>query len=324
MRARILVSFLILLVVSTAASLLVLREVLFSRIDSEVQERLTSQVDELRILTEEGVDPDTGELIDGDLEQIFTDYLEAERPLENGVLETFINGESNAAQPDGYLPNVFAPLANIQEPTSGEVASPLGTVRYVAVPVNGGVGETGVLVAGKLLNDEHDRVESAVRIAAGVSIVITLLASLFIWLAAGRAVQPLRALAGTTRSITETDLSERVDVRGESEIAELGRTFNGMLDRLQTAFASQKEFLADVGHELRTPITVIRGHLDTLGDDPAERREARAVINEELERMSRLVDDLLLLARATSVLRQRRCAGVTVRAAVCDFTSEQS
>ena len=101
--------------------------------------------------------------------------------------------------------------------------------------------------------------------------MITLLASLFIWLAAGRAVQPLRALARTTRTITETDLSDRVDVRGESEIAELGRTFNGMLDRLETAFASQKEFLADVGHELRTPITVIRGHLDTLG-----RRSQRA------------------------------------------------
>ena len=71
-----------------------------------------------------------------------------------------------------------------------------------------------------------------------------------------------------------------------------------MLDRLEAAFADQKEFLADVGHELRTPITVIRGHLETLGDDPAERAEAIAVIHDELERMSRLVDDLLLLARS--------------------------
>jgi two-component system, OmpR family, sensor kinase len=296
-RTRILVSFLILLVVSTAASLLVLREVLFSRIGGEVQERLTTQVDEMRVLTEQGIDPATGEPFEGDLRRAFTVYLRREQPLEEGALQTFIDGEPFASDPVGSLDGAFDELANVQEPTSGEVASPLGTVRYVAVPVSG-AGETGVLVSGKLVNEEHDRVESAVRIAAGVSIVITLLASLFIWLAAGRAVQPLRALARTTRSITETDLSERVDIRGESEIAELGRTFNGMLDRLQTAFASQKEFLADVGHELRTPITVIRGHLDTLGDDPAERREARAVINAELERMSRLVDDLLLLARS--------------------------
>jgi two-component system, OmpR family, sensor kinase len=296
-RTRVLVSFLILLVVSTAASLLVLREVLLSRIGSEVQERLTTQVDELRLLTEQDVDPDTGERFDGDLARAFTLYLERERPLEDGVLETFIDGDPYTAQPEGFLEGAFDSLADVQEPASGELASSLGDVRYVAVPVSG-TGETGVLVAAKLLNNEHDRVESAVRIAAGVSIVITLLASLFIWLAAGRAVQPLRALTRTTRSITETDLSERVEVRGESEIAELGRTFNGMLDRLQSAFASQKEFLADVGHELRTPITVIRGHLETFGDDPNERREARVVINAELERMSRLVDDLLLLARS--------------------------
>lgn len=71
-----------------------------------------------------------------------------------------------------------------------------------------------------------------------------------------------------------------------------------MLDRLETAFADQKDFLSEVSHELRTPITVIRGHLKTLGDSPAEREEAIAVIQDELDRMSRYVDDLLLLAKA--------------------------
>ena len=296
-RTRVLVSFLILLVVSTAASLLVLREVLMARIGDEVQERLTEQVDELRELTELGADPATGQPLRGSLERTFTAFLNSERPVEDGSLTTFIDGRMVAEVPEGFLAEVFDSLATVAEPASGELEAAQGDVRYVAVPVSGR-DESGVLVSGKLLNDEQDRVESAVRIAAGVSIVITLLASLFIWLAAGRAVQPLRALAHTTRTITESDLSERVRVRGESEIADLGRTFNGMLDRLQTAFSSQKEFLADVGHELRTPITVIRGHLETMGDDPQERREARAVINDELERMSRLVDDLLLLARS--------------------------
>jgi two-component system OmpR family sensor kinase len=293
----VLVSFLILLVVSTAASLLVLREVLLSRIGGEVEERLTAQVDVLRMLTEEGVDPATDRPFRGDLENVFTVFLRQERPLEDGVLATYIDGRQFGAEPPAFLAGTLAPLNDVTEAESGERSDPLGDVRFVAVPVRGG-DESGALVAAKLLNDDQEQVESAVRIAAGVSIVITLLASLFIWLAAGRAVRPLHALARTTRNITETDLSGRVDVRGESEIAELGRTFNGMLDRLEYAFASQKEFLADVGHELRTPITVIRGHLETLGDDPNERREARAVIRDELERMSRLVDDLLLLARS--------------------------
>jgi signal transduction histidine kinase len=297
-RNRVLVSFLVLLIVSTAASLLVLREVLLSRLGTEVQERLTEQVDSLRLLSDRG-DPATGEPFGGSLDQLFMTYLKRERPLEDGALVTYIEGEPNGSVPEGAFADTLSELADITQPTSGELSDPAGDLRFVAVPVTARDGEvSGVLVAAKLLTDDRDRVESAVRISAGVSIVVTLLASLFIWLAAGRAVQPLRALARTTRTITETDLTDRVPVRGESEIAELGRTFNGMLDRLQSAFADQKEFLADVGHELRTPITVIRGNLETLGDDPAEREEAIMVINDELERMSRLVDDLLLLARS--------------------------
>jgi signal transduction histidine kinase len=88
-------------------------------------------------------------------------------------------------------------------------------------------------------------------------------------------------------------------VRGNDEIAVLGRTFNEMLDRLDYAFTSQRAFMADVSHELRTPITIIRGHLETLGDDPEERHAAVTIVTDELDRMSRLVDDLLVLARAS-------------------------
>jgi signal transduction histidine kinase len=159
--------------------------------------------------------------------------------------------------------------------------------------------EIGSIAIGQRLEDQRNQVESAVQIAVGVSLVTLLLASLFIWLAAGRAISPLQALAGTARRISESDLSGRIPVRGGDEIATLARTFNEMLDRLETAFADQKEFLADVSHELRTPITVIRGHLETLGDDPAEQEEAITVIQDELDRMNRFVDDLLLLVRAS-------------------------
>ena len=71
-----------------------------------------------------------------------------------------------------------------------------------------------------------------------------------------------------------------------------------MLDRLQAAFASQRAFVSDASHELRTPITIVRGHLEVMGDDPQERRETVALVTDELDRMSRFVDDLLLLARA--------------------------
>jgi signal transduction histidine kinase len=70
-----------------------------------------------------------------------------------------------------------------------------------------------------------------------------------------------------------------------------------MLDRLQAAFAGQREFLDDVAHELRTPITIARGHLELLGDDPEERAETVALVTDELDRMGRYVADLLVLAK---------------------------
>jgi len=294
-RTRVLASFFVLLVVSTAVSLFVLRQVLISRIDDDVRATLEAQVDSLRSLAAKGTDP-SGRPLEGDLQKIFEVYLERERAPDDGFLSTFINGKPNATAGEDF-PRELAGLADINEPEADQVPTSGGELQYVAVDITGG-GESGVLVAGEHLDDERRQVEGAVGLAIAVSVVVTLLASLFIWLAAGRAVQPLRALARTTRTITDTDLSDRVDVRGGDEIAELGRTFNGMLDRLEMAFADQKGFLADVGHELRTPITVIRGHLETLGDDPVERAEANLVIQDELERMTRLVDDLLLLARS--------------------------
>lgn len=85
---------------------------------------------------------------------------------------------------------------------------------------------------------------------------------------------------------------------GRDHIAALAETFNGMLDRLERAFAAQRVFVDDAGHELRTPITIVRGHLELMGDDPADREETVRLVTDELDRMSRIVEDLLLLAGA--------------------------
>ena len=297
-RTRVLVSFLALLVLSTAASVFVLREVLVSRIGDQVERDLTRDIDSLRDLSEIG-------RADGkpfnDVSQLFNSYLGQTTAPSDGALITFVDGQRAEAKvadsEQTGLAAAFDSLATITAPESGERDTALGETRYVAIPVTVG-DSSGVLVASALTAAERTQVSDAVQIAVGVSIVVMLLASLFIWLAAGRAIAPLEALTRTAKTISETDLSGRIPVRGSDEIAELGRTFNGMLDRLETAFAGQKDFLTDVSHELRTPITVIRGHLETLGDSPAEREEAIAVIQDELDRMNRYVDDLLLLAKA--------------------------
>ena len=96
-----------------------------------------------------------------------------------------------------------------------------------------------------------------------------------------------------------TDLSRRIPVTGSDEIGQLAATFNEMLERLQHAFETQRRFLDDAAHELRTPLTIVGGHLELLDEDPEERERTLALVMDELDRMGRLVNDLLLLAKAS-------------------------
>lgn len=107
-----------------------------------------------------------------------------------------------------------------------------------------------------------------------------------------------RALATTAREIGEAGLDRRLLVRGRGELAELAQTFNAMLDRLQKIIVSQRNFISDAGHELRTPVTIVRGHLELMGDDPEEQREAVAIAIEELDRIARMVEEMSLLAKS--------------------------
>jgi signal transduction histidine kinase len=137
-----------------------------------------------------------------------------------------------------------------------------------------------------------------VRIVALVAVVALVLAGLASWLVAGRVLEPVRLVRQTAEQISESDLRRRIPVTGHDDVARLASTFNRMLDRLERAFATQRQFVDDAGHELRTPITVVRGHLELLDDDPADRQRALDLVMDELDRMNRIVDDLLLLAKA--------------------------
>ncbi len=120
---------------------------------------------------------------------------------------------------------------------------------------------------------EHERAEvaEAVRVAGGIGFGMVVLVSVLAFAAVGRILSPLRELGDTARSIESTDdLTRRIDVRGNDDIAELGHLFNAMLDRLEQAFALQREFVSDAGHELRTPITIIRGHLAAARPRPGD------------------------------------------------------
>ena len=135
------------------------------------------------------------------------------------------------------------------------------------------------------------------------------LAALFGWLLVRRELRPLRAIATTAGAIAEGDLSQRIaDTNPRTEVGQLGTALNEMLQQIEGAFTARtasetrlRRFVADASHELRTPLTSIRGYAELFRRGAAQRPEDLAKsmsrIESEATRMSRLVDDLLLLAR---------------------------
>jgi signal transduction histidine kinase len=132
---------------------------------------------------------------------------------------------------------------------------------------------------------------------------VTALAVLLGWVIAGRALAPLRTIATAARAVSGESLTRRVALRGpDDELHELADTFDEMLERLDSAFASQKRFVADASHELRTPLTVLRTEVEVALADPdasaAELRRTAEVVREEVKRFEALLESLLTLARS--------------------------
>jgi signal transduction histidine kinase len=133
-------------------------------------------------------------------------------------------------------------------------------------------------------------------------VAVTALAVLLGWVIAGRALTPIRAIVAAAGSVSGDSLSRRVALRGpDDELRELADTFDEMLERLDSAFASQKRFVANASHELRTPLTVLRTEVEVALADPdatvAELRAAAEVVRDEVKRFEALLESLLALAR---------------------------
>lgn len=123
------------------------------------------------------------------------------------------------------------------------------------------------------------------------------------WLAS-RAIKPVSKINRIARSISETDLSRRINLKSRDELGELAATFDGMLNRLENAFERQRQFTTDASHELRTPLTIVNLEVSRLiGGRPRQIEEyerAISIIQIENEYMTRLVNDLLTIARFDS------------------------
>jgi signal transduction histidine kinase len=126
------------------------------------------------------------------------------------------------------------------------------------------------------------------------------IAGLGAFLIASIGLRPVRSMARTAQFISAQNLGARLPVQGSDELAQLGTSFNAVLDRLEDAFQRQRQFTADASHDLRTPLTRIRLLAQHRSDDPAELKKALEQCGNSAETLTRLVDQLLVLSRADS------------------------
>jgi signal transduction histidine kinase len=185
---------------------------------------------------------------------------------------------------------------------SGSPDSASYTASYsVYVMRLGGSSSAGrILVVGSLFdpNQSLQSLVPALLIAGPLTLLVAAVGGY--WLAS-RAMRPVRAITRTARTIGETDLHRRLHLKRRDELGELAATFDGMLDRLEGAFARQRQFTADASHELRTPLTIVELEVTRALAErrpPEEYERVLATIQAENSYMAHLVNDLLTLARA--------------------------
>jgi signal transduction histidine kinase len=302
-RTRVLLGCILLMSFSGLASTIFIRQLLYVRLEERIEKDLQRVSGEFARHNHD-TDLALGQSSAKYPENLFDSFIKHEFVKDKYYL-LLVNGRIYQTS-ERRLTNGFrldaATLDRLSKLTTTESEEieigPTSMIYYKATAIKLQTGQKGVFVVLYDATGECKEITEAMAIIREVTLAVLAIASLAALLDTKRILQPLQLLTDTASSISNTDLSERIPVRGRSEIAELTITFNEMLDRLQTTFNNQKEFFNHAGHELRTPLTIIRVNLEMLSDDPQERQETIALVTDELDRMSRYVNDMILLAKS--------------------------
>lgn len=212
---------------------------------------------------------------------------------------------------DGGSPRDFSTRPEVEAALAGSQAAGIrrsetldDELAYVAVPVTSGPLVTGAVRVSFSTGELRDQVRENWAKLGLLSALVLASAAGFGWLVARWAVAPVRELDSAAGSLAEGDLGVRVQPdHGPPELRRLSSTFNDMARRLESLVGSQRAFVADASHQLRTPLTALRLRLDGIDDlldagDAERARQELGEVDRELDRLNQLVEGLLALARA--------------------------
>lgn len=303
-RVRILASILFVtalgMMLAGGAAFVVQRNRALSQIDS----KLSETVHGLQSVADDG----SGNGVPTTVREFLTDAMQRVLPDTHESIVGIIDGRATMLPSadlsfrldrDAAFINRVVKDADAGRVVMGSSDSRAGELRYVIIPVRiGDDSSRGLYVAAYSLDAELAEIRDGLTIYTVVAALALVAVGLVGWFVAGRLLRPIRSLRETAERISGTDLTERIAVVGADDVSELTVTVNDMLDRLDGAFTAQRLLLDDVGHELKTPITILRGHLELIEpDSPDDVRATRDLVLDELDRMSGLVADIALLAK---------------------------
>ncbi len=295
--ARVLIMgwLLLLMIVVLAAVCLVTRNILRQQVYTHVSNALEQEAFEYHELAANGVDEEQRRF--ASVEDLLAHHLALQHTDDDEVILGWVprDGGATLHQPSKTLDEPTLDGIVAARTTAGTADSDSGRVHWAKVVTQGPQRERGAFIIAYLVDRDLREVDTTIRTLAMVSLAGLLFAGAAAWIVAGQILAPVRLVRLAAAEITEQDLTKRIPTKGNDDIAALAEQFNAMLGRLEQAFATQREFLDDASHELRTPITIIRGHLELM--EPGDTEVIR-ICTDELDRMSRIVDDLLLLAKA--------------------------
>ncbi|YAL82451.1 sensor histidine kinase [Dermacoccaceae bacterium W4C1] len=274
-------------------------------VSQRIDDDLAQEVSELR---QRAQGTDESGAAYSDVSVLLTDFIRSNVPAEDeafaglvgpGLQRQIVAGGERRV--DLSNPAVLAQVRARVRPGSTVFASVQAGEQDLRVAIASvQIGQqSAVLIVGIDQSYRYGRLADQAGIYFASALLALLLTTGVLYLAVGRLMRPLGGLLRATERIDHTDLGRRVPLPDtDTEISDLARTFNRMLDRLEDAFTGQRQFLDDAAHELRTPLTIMRGNLEVLDPRDLEDVEAtREIEIAEIDRMRRIVDDLLLLAK---------------------------
>ncbi|MDY6055094.1 HAMP domain-containing sensor histidine kinase [Micrococcus sp.] len=305
------------IVLTTAIALLAVtvttRSVLLGQVADRANASVVQELDEFRTFAAEGVDPTTAQPFES-TQAMLDRYLSRQTPATGEVL-IGVAGQDAAGAPVLYLDNVgggaggrlATDTARLQSmldaPQDGGIwDSPDGEVRWgvTRVDARGSAADGAALVVAHFTGREEDGVEREALVLFAVAAGGLLLTAGIAWLVAGRILRPLHQMRRAASRISATDLSARVPVEGDDDVARLALAINGMLDRVEQAQHDQQTFATQAQRHLDGPCERVRGAVAVLADpqaDPQARERAVRDAEDGLAEMRRTMDSLGTLAR---------------------------